>query len=137
MKLSKAREELGISVRQFCKEAGISTRTLQDLEREEDPRKMRRETAVKVAPVLARHGINPTDVAEVSEALGVGPRRKRPDVGLSGIYRDDDLFAEINGLIERRLEQLQAELEAEIRRLVEREVERRTAEETAGTVRRE
>lgn len=135
MKLKEAREELGISVRRFCEEAGISTRTLQDLEA--GTREMRRATAVKVASVLARHGINPTDVAGIAEALGVGPRHKKLDVDLSGLYRDADLFAEIDALIDKRLEQLRAELEVEVRRLVEREVERRTNEESAGVVRRE
>ena len=84
LKLKEARKRTGLSMRAFCEEAGISTRTLQDVEREVNPRRIRRETAVKVAPVLARRGIDPTDVEEVAEVLLV--QTSRPETTLEKFF---------------------------------------------------
>lgn len=134
VKLKDTRVGLGLSYRGVEREIGVSTRTQQDVE--SGKRKMRRETAIKYAPLFARHEINPTDVEEVSEALGIGPRYQRPDLDASGVYHDEALHDELGSIIERavqrRLAELEAELQAELRRAVEREVERRVAERIAA-----
>ncbi len=97
LKLKEARKRTGLSVRAFSEEAGISTRTLQDVEREVNPRRMRRETAVKVAPVLARRGINPTDVDEVAEVLPV--RTSWPEPSLEDFLSADCVGGRGGGVV--------------------------------------
>jgi transcriptional regulator with XRE-family HTH domain len=66
--LKEVREALRLGVKRFADEAGVSTRTVQDTESGKTPR---RATAEKYASVLRRYGVDPSEVREVAEGLGV------------------------------------------------------------------
>jgi transcriptional regulator with XRE-family HTH domain len=65
--LKEVREGLGLGVKRFADEAGVSTRTVQDTEGGKAPR---RATAEKYAAALRRYGANPSQVREIQDALG-------------------------------------------------------------------
>ncbi len=65
--LREVREALGLGVREFAGEAGVSTRTLQDTERGKPARP---QTAMKYAEALRRRGADPNEVREIRDALG-------------------------------------------------------------------
>jgi len=65
--LREVREALGLSIKRFAGEAGVSTRTLQDTEGGKPPR---RATAEKYAAALRHYGVNPSEVREIRDALG-------------------------------------------------------------------
>lgn len=66
-KLSEVRESLGIGLRPFAREAGVSVSTLQDTEGGRTPRP---QTAWKYAEALRRRGVDPNEVEEIRVALG-------------------------------------------------------------------
>lgn len=66
--LKEVRQALRLSVKRFADEAVVSTRTVQDTESGKTPR---RATAEKYAAVLGRYGVDPSEVQEVAEGLGV------------------------------------------------------------------
>ncbi|MDP9477980.1 MAG: helix-turn-helix transcriptional regulator [Actinomycetota bacterium] len=66
-RLKEVREGLGLGVRQFAGEAGVSTRTLQDTEGGKTPRP---QTAKKYADALRQRGVDPNEVQEIRDALG-------------------------------------------------------------------
>ena len=65
--LREIREGLGLGLRQFAGEAGVSTRTLQDTEGGRTPRP---QTAMKYAEALRERGVDPNEVQEIRDALG-------------------------------------------------------------------
>jgi transcriptional regulator with XRE-family HTH domain len=65
--LKEAREGLGVGLRQLARESGVSVSTLQDTEGGRTPRP---QTAMKYAEALRRRGLDPSEVAEIRDALG-------------------------------------------------------------------
>jgi transcriptional regulator with XRE-family HTH domain len=65
--LREIREGLGIGLRAFAREAGVSVSTLQDTEGDRTPRPA---TAWKYAEALRKRGVDPNEVKEIRDALG-------------------------------------------------------------------
>src|SRR5918997_4590766 len=66
-KLREVREGLGIGLREFAREAGVSVSTLQDTETGRRPRKA---TASKYWQALEKRGADPNQVQELRKVLG-------------------------------------------------------------------
>ncbi len=65
--MKETREGLGVGLRQFAREAGVSVSTLTDTE---GGRPVRSATAWKYAQALRKRGADPNEVAEIRNALG-------------------------------------------------------------------
>ena len=65
--LQVVREGLGIGLRQFAREAGVSVSTLKGTE---NGRPLRPSTAWKYAKALQKRGADPNEVAEIRAVLG-------------------------------------------------------------------
>jgi transcriptional regulator with XRE-family HTH domain len=65
--LQEVREGLGVGLRQFAREAGVSVSTLSDTE---GGRPLRPATAWKYARALKKRGADPNEVSEIRAVLG-------------------------------------------------------------------
>jgi transcriptional regulator with XRE-family HTH domain len=65
--LQEVREGLGIGLRQFARDAGVSASTLQGTE---NGRPLRPATALKYAKALQKRGADPNEVTEIRDVLG-------------------------------------------------------------------
>lgn len=65
--MKETREGLGVGLRQFAREAGVSVSTLKDTE---GGRPVRSATAWKYARALRKRGADPNEVAEIRTTLG-------------------------------------------------------------------
>ena len=66
-RLQEVREGLGVGLRQFAREAGVSVSTLSDTE---GGRPLRPATAWKYARALKKRGADPNEVLEIRDVLG-------------------------------------------------------------------